>query len=128
LIACLAQTEDDLEVIVVDAGSTDDSKTVVESIMDNRVKYFYKENGGTSSARNFGLAHRRGRYIAFQDHDDLWPSDYLRTMITDLETEPELGVAYSPITVLHSDGRKIQSTKNPKASRASFRRNDISRR
>lgn len=109
----LTQTQDDLEIIVVDDGSTDDTSAIVNSISDSRIRYFYKENGGTSSARNFGLARSRGRYIAFLDHDDLWPADFLRTMITALEAEPEFGLAYSPITVLHSDGRKVQSYKAP---------------
>jgi len=110
----LAQTEDDLEVIVVDDGSTDDTRAVVNGIGDSRIKYLYKENGGTSSARNFGLARSLGRYIAFLDHDDLWPADYLKTMINAIDTEPAFGVAYSPITVLHSNGRKIKSYKAPK--------------
>jgi len=49
----LAQTEPDLEVVVVDDGSEDDTRKIIK-IEDGRVKYFYKDNGGTSSARNYG--------------------------------------------------------------------------
>lgn len=107
----LEQTECDLEVIVVDDGSTDDTRVVVKGIRDSRVKYFYKNNGGTSSARNYGLSKGQGRYIAFLDHDDLWPADFLKVMISHMEKHKEFGLAYSPITIMYPDGRQIKSYK-----------------
>ncbi len=109
----LAQTEPDLEVIVVDDGSTDDTHRVVESLSDSRVSYFYKINGGPASARNFGLSKAKGEYLAFLDHDDLWPPNYLEVMVSHLENNAEFGAAYSPITVVYPDGRKAQSYKKP---------------
>ena len=109
----LAQTESDLEIIVVDDGSTDDTRAVVEDFSDGRVSYFYKTNGGPASARNLGLSKTRGDYIAFLDHDDLWPENYLKTMLSCLENRSEFGAAYSLITVVCPDGRKIKSYKRP---------------
>ena len=51
----LAQTFNDLEVLIADDGSTDDTRSVIEAIQDNRIKYYYKDNGGCASARNLGI-------------------------------------------------------------------------
>jgi len=110
----LAQTERDLEVIVVDDGSTDNTRSVIESLNDHRVRYFYKTNGGPASARNFGVSKATGEYVAFLDHDDLWPSNYVEVMLSYLENNSEFGAAYSPITVVRPDGRKLESYKRPK--------------
>jgi glycosyltransferase involved in cell wall biosynthesis len=66
----LAQDLDDLEVIVVDDGSTDETRRVVGSIMDKRVRYVHQLNAGPSAARNTGVARSSGRFVAFLDDDD----------------------------------------------------------
>lgn len=67
----LSQTYKNLEVIVIDDGSTDCSKDVVKTFLDKRVKYFWKANGGVSSARNFGIMKAKGDWIYFLDADDI---------------------------------------------------------
>ena len=64
------QTIKDIEIIVIDDGSTDNSINKVKEIKDNRIKIISKENGGLSSARNVGIKHANGKYIAFIDSDD----------------------------------------------------------
>jgi len=113
IASVLKQSFEDLEVIIVDDGSTDDTRTVVESIDDCRVKYFYKSNGGAPSARNLGLRKSRGEFIAFLDHDDLWPENYLEVMVAHMEKNKEFGLVYSPITVIHPDGKQTKSYKRP---------------
>lgn len=68
----LNQTYDNIEVLCIDDGSTDNSATVIKKLAqaDQRVKYIYKENGGVSSARNKGLEVANGEYIMFVDGDD----------------------------------------------------------
>lgn len=102
----LAQTVTDIEVLVVDDGSTDDTKQVVESIKDARIKYFYKENGGVSSARNLGLSKARGEYVAFLDSDDIWPADFLKLMTERLDENSDFGLAYTATTLRLPDGRE----------------------
>ena len=67
----LSQTYRHLEVIIVDDGSEDAGAMIVRSISDSRIRYYYKENGGVSSARNKGIELARGEWIMFLDADDL---------------------------------------------------------
>ena len=67
------QSIKDLEIIIVDDGSTDTTKNVVKSINDKRIKYYrHKTNRGACAARNTGIMYAKGEYIAFQDSDDVW--------------------------------------------------------
>ena len=78
----LDQTYDDLEVIVVDNGSTDDTRDVVTGISDSRVHYIFQENSGSpASPRNTGTSKALGRYVSFLDDDDVWyPNKLERVM------------------------------------------------
>jgi glycosyltransferase involved in cell wall biosynthesis len=109
----LQQTEQDLEIIVIDDGSTDDTSQVVESLSDGRIRYYYKTNSGAAGARNLGLSKCKGEFVAFLDSDDLWPENYIETMVSALSNEKDIGVAYSPITLTYTDGRIIKSYKRP---------------
>jgi len=101
----LNQSLSDLEVLIVDDGSTDETRSVVKQIRDKRVRYFYKENKGIGSARNLGLLHCCGEYVSFLDDDDLWPENYLATMVSNLERKPEYGAAYSLFKNFYPDGK-----------------------
>ncbi len=102
----LRQSYTDLEILVIDDGSTDDTRLVVEQISDSRVKYYYKDNGGQSSARNLGLARAKGKYVAFLDEDDLWPPEYLEIVINQLESNKDYGATYTRVIEQHPDGTK----------------------
>ena len=71
----LDQSYDDLEVIVVDDGSTDQTREVVRKMDDPRICYVYQPNAGACAARNHGAALARGKYVAFHDSDDVWHAD-----------------------------------------------------
>ena len=74
----LNQTYKNLEIIVVDDGSTDNTKDIVEKIQDKRIKYIkLTENKGGSNARNVGIKNSNGKYISFQDSDDIYYPDKL---------------------------------------------------
>lgn len=80
LDSVLSQTYADFECVVVDDGSNDKSASVVLSYKDDRIRYVYKENGGVSSARNFGLKNARGEWIVYLDADDYFLPDALKVM------------------------------------------------
>jgi glycosyltransferase involved in cell wall biosynthesis len=95
----LYQTYRDFEILVVDDGSTDDTGDRVRAFGD-RVRYLPKENGGTGSARNLGIAEARGPYVAFLDGDDLWLPGKLEIQLAAFDREPEIvGVQCSAFCV-----------------------------
>ena len=84
----LNQTYGNLEVIVADDASTDDTCTVVQKITDPRVKLIRrKENGGAAAARNSAIDAATGRYIAFLDSDDYWLPDKLSVQICNMQEQ-----------------------------------------
>lgn len=82
----LDQSYTDIEVIVIDDGSTDNTEEKVRLIEDERVRYLkLNNNGGACRARNKGAEIARGEYLAFQDSDDIWHKDKLEKQIRFLE-------------------------------------------
>ena len=72
ITSLLNQTLQDIEIIMVNDGSLDNSREIIEEFQkkDNRILLFNKENGGQASARNLGLSKATGEYVAFLDSDD----------------------------------------------------------
>ncbi|MGE5057535.1 MAG: glycosyltransferase family 2 protein [Acidobacteriota bacterium] len=81
----LAQTETDLEVIVIDDGSSDDTGRVLRETFGDKIRYHSQLNQGASVARNKGIAESRGEWIAFLDSDDLWERNKLEWQFKALE-------------------------------------------
>ncbi len=93
--SALAQTYKDTEVIVVDDGSTDNTKQVLEPyIRGNKIKYIYQANKGLSGARNTGIKAAKGEYIALLDADDLFLPEKMEKQVAHLESNPECDVSY----------------------------------
>lgn len=97
-----AQTIDDIEIILVDDGSTDASLHVLlrQAEADQRIRLVSQSNGGVSEARNTGLALAKGRYIAFCDADDLWEHDKLACHLAFHRANPALAASYAQIAFL----------------------------
>lgn len=93
----LSQTYDNLELIVVDDGSTDRTSDIVASFEDPRVRYIpFEQNRGASAARNEGLRLARGEFIAFQDSDDEWLIDKI-----DAQMRVARKMGPGPVAVFH---------------------------
>ncbi len=100
----LSQTYSNIECLIVDDGSTDNTRQVAEDLMalDGRVKYFYKDNGGLPSARNFGVKKVQGEWIQCLDADDWIHEDKIRFQLSYLPEDSE----YTNI-VLYSDYERV---------------------
>lgn len=81
------QTYSDFELIIIDDGSTDNTKEVLAEYGD-KLQYVYQKNQGRSAARNLGISLAKGEYIAFLDSDDVWFADKLERQVPVLESAP----------------------------------------
>jgi glycosyltransferase involved in cell wall biosynthesis len=91
----LQQEEGDLEVLVVDNGSTDETPSVLAAIPDPRLRTFRIDRCGAGGARNHGLDMARGEFIAFLDSDDRWRASKLKIQIDLMVAEPSVGALFS---------------------------------
>lgn len=87
LDSVFAQSFQDYEVIVVNDGSPDETAEFLNSLVSSgRIRYFEQPNQGVAVARNLGITHSHGKYIALLDDDDLWPPDKLKWQVAELES------------------------------------------
>jgi GT2 family glycosyltransferase len=109
LQSVLAQGFRNLEVIVVDDGSFDDTRVLIESAMatDDRVRYHYQSNRGVASARNAGIRLATGAYVAFLDSDDAWRPWHLDLVMAGLARLPETGLMWTDMDAVDAAGTVI---------------------
>jgi glycosyltransferase involved in cell wall biosynthesis len=101
----LNQTWQDLELIIVDDGSTDHTQELVSSVEDQRICYVKTMiNRGAGAARNYGIARAQGTYVAFQDSDDVWRPNKLELQIKTLQ-ENDAGFCYHKVRYDFGNGQ-----------------------
>ncbi|MHB1105095.1 MAG: glycosyltransferase family 2 protein [Lutibacter sp.] len=85
----ITQTYSIWELIIIDDGSTDTTAKIVNEwlLKDNRIQYYYQENGKQGKARNFGISKSKGVYLAFLDADDIWLSEKLEIQIKEIQNK-----------------------------------------
>jgi len=108
----LRQDHANVEVIVVDDGSADDTLRIAGEISesDPRVRVFHKANGGVSSARNFALTKAEGKYIAFLDADDTYVKDRFAEQVAAMERDDNVGLVFSRHRVKDNDTGTVSDT------------------
>lgn len=110
----LQQTRQDFELIVIDDGSTDKTADVVEAYNDPRIRLVrHEKNKGISGARNTGLDHVRGQFIAWLDSDDFALPNRLTEQVSYLETNPEIAMVGSCAGLRGKDGERISGYRIP---------------
>jgi GT2 family glycosyltransferase len=106
----LAQTHTDWELILVDDGSTDDTRQVIEAQFanDDRLRYIYQPNAGVSHARNTGLSAAKGDFIAFLDSDDCWKPWKLTAQLACMDQFPQVGMVWTDMEAVDEYGTLLE--------------------
>ena len=111
LKSVLTQSFQNFEVIVVDDGSTDDSLRAARQAASGKVRIIAQKNQGTAVARNTGIEHAAGEYIAFLDADDEWKRNYLETIDTLTERYPQSDIFVTAYRVVMGNDKYNYSSR-----------------
>jgi glycosyltransferase involved in cell wall biosynthesis len=114
LESVLAQTFHDFELLIIDDESTDTSIALCERYHDLRMKVIYQKNRGLAGARNTGIRHAQGDYLAFVDSDDLWLPEKLEKHVQHLDRSPQVGVSFSRSSFIDEQGNLLGIYQIPK--------------
>lgn len=112
LESVINQSYANLEVIVIDDGSTDGTAEVIKPY-HSKINYIYKENGGTPSALNLGLSRATGKYICWLSADDAFIEDKVSKQVGLMESDPSLGFSYTSFIVIDAGGKKQYEVNSP---------------
>lgn len=107
----LKQSMPELELLVIDDGSTDGTRALVQSFSDKRLRYIWQSNAGQTSAKNHGIREATGEFIGFCDGDDYWYPDKLELQLPMFSKSPDVGVVYSATDIIDERGTFIEKSK-----------------
>ena len=102
------------ELLIVDDGSTDGTRSLLAAYDDPRIRIITQENRGLAGARNAGLREAVGDYVALLDSDDLWAPTKLEEHVRHLERDPGVGVSYSHSVFIDHEGLPLGFVRRPK--------------
>lgn len=121
LRSALAQSYQDFELVVVDDGSTDETREAAQAIDDPRVRLISQPRRGASAARNAGVLATSAPYLAFLDADDLWHVEKLRLQTVFLDAHPETDLVFGRNFWIRSDGSPFGYVSPAREGPVSFR-------
>ncbi|NEO20811.1 MULTISPECIES: glycosyltransferase family 2 protein [unclassified Moorena] len=110
----LEQTYTNFEVLIIDDESPDSSIKICQEFSDQRLKIINQNNRGLAGARNTGIRHAKGDYLAFLDGDDLWLPQKLERHIEHLEKFPDIGISFSRSALIDEAGNFMGAYLMPK--------------
>jgi glycosyltransferase involved in cell wall biosynthesis len=129
LDSLIHQTFQDIEIIVVDDGATDDTPLIIKSYKDSRMRIVRQVNRGLAGARNTGIQLSMGKYIAFCDSDDIWEAEKIELHVQHLESDSNIGISFSGSSLIDENGNFLRTIQSPKLKNISasdiFKRNPI---
>ncbi|AFM39690.1 glycosyl transferase [Desulfosporosinus acidiphilus SJ4] len=112
LESVLQQSYPNLEVLVVDDGSTDGTSELMKPYLP-KIRYLFKENKGTPSTLNLGLLHSTGKYICWLSADDAFLGDKVAKQVALMESEPSFGFSYTSFIVMDGNGHVQYEVNSP---------------
>lgn len=110
----LSQTFTDFELIIINDCATDNSLRICQQIHDRRIRIInHAENKGLAAARNTGIRHALGEYVAFIDSDDMWHTEKLQRHCAHLDKNPNIGISFSRSSFMSYEGEMIDFYQMP---------------
>lgn len=107
--SALAQTYNNIEILVIDDGSTDDTWEIIKTYGD-RIRRFHKENGGVTTALNLGIQMMNGEWFTWLSHDDLWEPTFIEKQIQNIHHHPKCMISYTGFYNIDSNGNILSKS------------------